>query len=190
MLITFYSYTEQSLKCRTIKDYFLCAISKSTYYIFLCFQTWWLPCRAMGGIASSTGTHVGICIPNILNTVFYDTEDNQEIIPRLKKNIFQFNMGQGNGSGYMVPAADPKSWAESQGSQRKERATPVDCPLTSTWTHTHVSTKQNLTKLFKKKSNFKKANSHSPKHHLYSQHMKTEAKVTSISNFVELLKED
>lgn len=63
----------------------------------------------MGGIASSTGTHAGIRIPNILNTVFYDTEDNQEIIPRLKKNVFQFNMGQENGSGCMVPPADPKS---------------------------------------------------------------------------------
>lgn len=144
----------------------------------------------MGGIVSSTGTHVGICIPNILNTVFYDTEDNQEIIPRLKKNVFQFTMGQGNGSGYMVPAAYPKSWAESQGSQRKERTTPVDCPLTSMWTHTHASTKQKSNKTILKKLNFKKANSHSPKHHLYGQHMKTEAKVTSISNFVVLLSED
>lgn len=147
----------------------------------------------MGGIASSTGTHVGICIPNILNTVFYDTEDNnQEIIPRLKKNAFQFNMCQGNGSGCMVPAADPKSWAESQGSQRKERTTPMDCPLTSTWTHTHVSTKQKSNKTIKKKKKqtLKRQIPHSPKHHLYGQHMKTEAKVISISNFVEFLNED
>lgn len=51
---------------------------------------------------------------------------------------------------------------------------------------------KNLRKLFFKKKNqtLKRQIPHSPKHHLYDQYMKTEAKVTSISNFVEFLNKD
>lgn len=65
-----------------------------------------------------------------------------------------------------VPAADPKNWAESQGSHWKERTNSCGLSLWPPRGPTHMRPQnKNLTKLIlkKKKANFKKANSPFPK---------------------------